>query len=97
MTGSLRIIVAMCCVVASAAILVHHSVPSMDMSGPSSAETCVAVAAHAVEVAAAPTMLFFAFAGAVLLHGFSFGIAVRPTRFMRARAGPTELRIPLRC
>jgi hypothetical protein len=96
-TGSLRTVVVVCCIAASAAILVHHGVPSMDMPGMSSVETCVSVAAHAVEAPVAPAILMIAVASAVLLLSRTFGMRVRPTRSARARAGPSELRIPLRC
>jgi hypothetical protein len=96
-TGSLRTVVVACCIVASAAILVHHGVPSMEMPGMSSVETCVSVAAHAVEAPVAPAILMIAVAGAVLLLRFSLGMPVRSTRSARARAGPSELGIPLRC
>lgn len=96
-TGLLRTVVVVCCIVASAAIFVHHGVPSMDMPGMSSVETCVSVAAHVVEAPVAPSLLMMGVAGAVLLLTFSLGMPVRSTRSARARAGPSELRIPLRC
>jgi uncharacterized membrane protein YphA (DoxX/SURF4 family) len=96
-TGSLRAIAAACCIVASAAIFVHHGAPSMDMPGMSSVETCVSVAAHVVEAPAAPAVVLFALAGAVVLLGFSLGRPLRPSPLARGRAGPREFRIPLRC
>jgi hypothetical protein len=96
-TGSPRAIVAVLCLVASVAIFAHHSVPSMDMPGMSSVETCVSVAAHVVEAPAAPAVVLFALAGAVVLVGFSLGRPLRPSPLARARAGPREFRIPLRC
>ena len=96
--GSLRTIVAACCMVASVAIVVHHSVAAADMPGMPTAETCVSVAAHAVETPAAPLMLLLALAGAVLLVGFLLDSRPRPAQpLARARAAPPDFRVPLRC
>ncbi|HEV7565288.1 MAG TPA: hypothetical protein VGO31_04955 [Microbacteriaceae bacterium] len=95
--GSSRAIAAACCIVASAAIFVHHSAPSMDMPGMSSIETCVSVAAHAVETPVASATLLATLVGAVVLFSQFLGSRLQPTRPGRARAGPSELRVPLRC
>jgi hypothetical protein len=96
-TGSLRLIGAVICVLASVAIFAHHGVPAMDMHGMASAtETCVAVAVHATDAPAAPGVNLAALAEVLLLIPLALGLAsARATG--RARAGPRELRIPLRC
>jgi len=85
-------------VLASLAILAHHSIPPTDMHGMSSAmETCVAVAGHATQSVAVPAALIAALLGAIVLMRFvPFRVSARP-RVTRARAGPSELRISLRC
>ena len=94
-----RTLAALACTVASAAILAHHGVPSMDMHGVSSAaETCVAVAAHAVDAPAASGWLpVVALGGAALLAPSIARVLLYRRQTVRARAGPDELLVPLRC
>jgi hypothetical protein len=70
----------------------------MDMHGMAGmTETCVAIAAHAGGALAAPAAVLIALAGALLLIPVVLRAAFAPRRIDRARAGPAELRIPLRC
>ena len=95
---SLRRLIAAVCLFASLAILAHHSIPPTDMHGMSSAmETCVAVAGHATHGLAVPVALVAALLGAsFLMRLVPLPVLARP-RVTRARAGPSELRISLRC
>jgi hypothetical protein len=86
------------CVVATFAILAHHGVPSMDMHGMTGmTETCVSVAAHVGAHLNVPAALLLAFASAVFLIPTALRVASASRPLGRARAGPAELRIPLRC
>ena len=93
----LRTLAVSACVAASVAVFVHHSAPLMDMPGMASAETCVSVAAHAIVAPVAPAMLLISVAGLVILFASQLAITKRQSPLARARAGPRELRIPLRC
>ena len=93
-----RRLTAATCVLASVAILAHHSVPATDMHGVSAAmETCVAVVAHAAQGLAVPPALFAALLGPALLIAFPPLLVSAQRRVTRARASPTELRTSLRC
>jgi uncharacterized membrane protein YphA (DoxX/SURF4 family) len=95
---SLRALGATICALASFAIFVHHAAPSMDMHGMAGmTETCVSVAAHAGGALAAPAVLLLALAGAALLLPVAIRVVFASRSIGRARAGPPELRMPLRC
>jgi uncharacterized membrane protein YphA (DoxX/SURF4 family) len=94
----LRTLGATICALASFAIFAHHGVPTMDMHGVvGMTETCVSVAAHVSTHLAPPAALLLAFASAVVLIPVALRVAFASRPIGRARAGPSELRIPLRC
>jgi hypothetical protein len=93
-----RRLTAVICVLASVAILAHHSVPEMNMHGMSSAmETCVATVSHVTEGVAVPAAFFAVLLAPMVLIAFSPLLVSPHRRVLRARASPTELRIALRC
>lgn len=95
--GGTRRIAALVLLVGSLAVFVHHATPAMDAAMGAAEHTCVAVATHAIDAAAAPAALL-ATAFTAALAVFALTGLLRPTRrVLRARAGPLERVLPLRC
>ena len=91
-----RRIAALVLLVTSMAVFVHHAAPAMDAMG-TTEHTCVAVAAHVFDAVAAPAAIF-ATAFAATLAVFALTGLLRPRRrLLRARAGPLDRILPLRC
>lgn len=85
--------------VAAIGVFAHHAWPEMGMDGMTDAtHTCVALAGHAAEVPAAPLVTFFTPLALGLAALFALTpLLYRSSRALRARAGPSERLLPLRC